>query len=168
MSEVSATDITPRPIILAPICSHQTEDLILESIPYISQTFKKFNPNGILLNIATDGDPARRKALNKLRKPNNSLPVLKLLTNFDINLVCGEYSVNFDPKYLIKRIRSIIISSNRSILISKRAITSSHVKDLLVSNNVKDNINFLNPSDKQNVPMAVTLMKVIEQLTNFW
>ena len=117
------------------------------------------------MNIATDGDHARRKTLNQMKKLNHSLPVLKLLKNFDRNLVCGEYSVNYDPKHLAKRIRSIMISSSRTMLLNKVQINSNQVEALLKSKNISQTSNLLNPHDKQNVPMAVSLLEMIHQLT---
>ena len=165
ISQVSSDDLTPKPIIIVPICSHESYGLLEEAIPNIIQSFKTLNKNAILLNIATDGDHARRKTLNQMKKLNHSLPVLKLLKNFDRNLVCGEYSVNYDPKHLAKRIRSIMISSSRTMLLNKVQINSNQVEALLKSKNISQTSNLLNPHDKQNVPMAVSLLEMIHQLT---
>ena len=165
MSDISSVDSTPRPIIFAPICSHKSYGLLEKAIPHIAESFKNHNKDAVLLNIETDGDPARRKTLNSMRRPNKSLPSLKLLNNFDLNLVCGDYSVNFDAKHIVKRIRSCIISPTRSILLSKVHLNSRHVEMLFKSNKIPQATNLLNPRDKQNVPMAVSLLRYIHELT---
>lgn len=68
ISEISRKDITPRPILVLPICDHKNESLILEIIPEIIKQFNVHNKDASLVNLASDGDSNRRKALNKLRK----------------------------------------------------------------------------------------------------
>lgn len=162
---MSSVDLTPRPILFAPICSHQSYGLLEMAIPNIEKSLKKLNKNAVMVNIASDGDAARRKTLNKMRRLNKSLPVLKLLNNFDLNLVCGEYSVNFDPKHIVKRIRSIIISKSRSMLLNKIHVNVCQVEELLKINNYSNTSDLLNPRDKQNVPKAVALLKLIHEFT---
>ena len=150
---------------MAPICSHESYGLLHQVIPYIVESFTSNSKEAILLNIATDGDTARRKSLNSMKRPNNSLGVLKLMKYFDTNLVCGNYSVNFDPKHLAKRIRSIIISSSRSMVLNKIQINSSIINEFLKSRNIAHVNSLMDPHDKQNVPMAVSLLNIIHEQT---
>lgn len=50
------------------------------------------------------------KLLNTLKRKNSSLPILRSLKYFDLEIVFGEYSINKDPKHVCKRIRGEIIS----------------------------------------------------------
>ena len=75
---------------MLPICDHKNESLILEIIPEIIKQFNLHNKDASLVNLASDGDSNRRKALNKLRKKNNSLPIIEDLKLFDQMFLIGE------------------------------------------------------------------------------
>ena len=76
VSKVGKDDIIPKPILVAPIRCLSNDDLVTEVVSSIVKSFAKYNSNSTLLNIATDGD-ANRRALNRQRKPNHSIMVLK-------------------------------------------------------------------------------------------
>ena len=82
---------SPKPVVLFPICSHSNENIIHDCIPLIAQHFHSLNPEAIMLNIATDGDPNRRQALSNLKTLIYSLDILKQMKFFDRHLVLGEY-----------------------------------------------------------------------------
>ena len=104
IGQISAGDIIPKPILIIPICNHTNTCMLNEILPKIVDGFKELNPASKLVNLATDGDPNRRKVLNSMRMPNLSLPALRELKFFDQNLFLGNMSINYDPKHLLKRL----------------------------------------------------------------
>jgi hypothetical protein len=163
ISEISRKDITPRPILVLPICDHKNESLILEIIPEIIKQFNVHNKDASLVNLASDGDSNRRKALNKLRKKNNSLPIIEDLKLFDQMFLIGELGIDYDIKHIIKRLRSSIISETNEIILIKKTVNKCHLRKLLAGEEIN---HLLDPKDKQNVPAAVKLFTLIAEKIN--
>ena len=65
---------------------------------------------------------------------------MKILNNFK-----GKVGINYDFKHLIKRLRGILISDVRSIVLNKVPINKSHVRNHL--NGHKNLEQLLNPQD---------------------
>jgi hypothetical protein len=93
----------------------------------------EFNESAIVVNMATDGDPSRRNALDRMREPNTSLPVLHEMPFFSTNLLYGEFGIDFDIRHIIKRIRGMLISSTRTITLIKRSFDRQNIELLLES-----------------------------------
>ena len=133
-----------------PICC-KTLPILKTIFKAIKEVFIEKNPSAVLLNLATDGDPYRRKLLTSLRQPSG---LLDSLDYFNSDLMFGEISINFDVKHLLKRLRGILISNCRQMCLVKRKISKSSISSLYPSLSY-----LLNPVDKQNVPYAVLLFK---------
>ena len=112
-----------------------------------------------MLNVATDGDHYRRKALNHLRTESEN-PVFRQMKFFNKKFIFGKYGLNFDVKHLIKRIRGIIISEKRNICLVKRSFSRTNIEVIF-----PDFKHLLKPNEYQNVPFAVQLLKGICDLT---
>ncbi len=150
---------TLKPIIIVPICSHSF-DKLLDIIKEIETVFEKFNPEANILNVATDGDKNRRKLFNTYRRINfDNTEAFDKMPLFDQYFLFGKWGVNYDWKHLTKRIRGILISKTRSITLIKHSINKATIETFLPQ--LKSH---LNPSDYQNVPAAVKLLKGLDQI----
>ena len=151
----------PKPIVLLPICSHTNSSQQLQIIKTIQDCFESENPNSILLNVATDGDVCRRSLLKTARMDIlDKSCVFYSMPFFDTKLLFGKYSINFDPKHIIKRLRGRIISESTCIKLIKKSFNREHIKILLPN----INSSLLDPKDYQNVPAAVKLLQEIEKI----
>ena len=144
-----------------PICSHTNSSQQLQIIKGIQDYFESENPNSILLNVATDGDVCRRSLLKSARMDilDKSCDFF-LMPLFDTKILLGKYSINFDPKHLTKRLRGMLISENRNIILINKAFNKEHIKILIP--NLSSSL--LEPKDYQNVPAAVKLMEEIGKI----
>jgi hypothetical protein len=83
---------------------------------------------------------------------------------FDYRLVESEYSINYDCKHIIKRIAGFVISEKRNITLIKSSINKNILVEIL-----KDKQQYvehlINPKDRQNVPAAVSLFKLIKSVS---
>jgi len=158
---------SPKPVVLFPICSHSNANIIHECIPLIFQHFLSLNQDAKMLNIATDGDPNRRQALNSLKELNHSLSILKEMKFFDRFLVKGELPVDYDCKHLVKRIRNALISNSKSSSRTwlKMATNKETLVRLLHDLKIDYCKTLLDPHDKQNVPAAVKLLILVNDST---
>ena len=157
IGQITVSDVVPKPILVVPVCSH-TLPQIVSFIETSIATFESQNENAFITNISTDGDPYRRKVLEEQRRPCYDFNVSQM-KYFDNNLFLGKYGINYDIKHLIKRIRGIIISPKRSITLIKRSINREHIEAYL-----PELKSLLNPSDYQNVPVAVQLLKGLTEI----
>lgn len=98
-----------------------------------------------------------------MRRRNYSLQILATLDFFDLNLVLGEFSVNYDAKHLVKRLRANFIQEKRSLKLIKTSIGRFNLDDLLGNHPLKHGL--LDPKDRQNVPLAVQLLQLIHENT---
>ncbi len=159
ITKISIDDNVPRPIVILPICSHNSKEQ-MNILKYIIEQFEVLNPCSNLINIATDGDLNRRTCIKQNRIPiADRDSIFYKMVLFDCNLLFGKYGVNFDVKHLVKRIRGILISDKRNIILIKHPINKSHLELLL---KVKPSL--LNPSDYQNVPAAVELLQLLSTI----
>ena len=116
------------------------------------------------MNIGTDGDAVRRSVLHsmtseKLSVDVPSYPYLKELEYMDMLALPMGVTVDYDGKHLSKRIRNNTLTG--SIKIFGKSFDSSILQLFLKYLDYPDNeINsMLSPDDKQNVPLAVKLLK---------
>lgn len=164
IAAIGVHDRTQKIILNLPICSHKNGELITQAIQTIVNEFNTLNPSSEILNFATDGDPNRRKAVNKMRSSNKFLTELMFLRHFDQKFVLGEFGVNYDPKHIIKRLRSALIG-NTSIQLIKRQFSKEDIR-LLLRENTKESDEviayLMDQKDKQNVPSEVRLLNLIK------
>ncbi len=152
----------PRPILVSPICCHSNDELIRSALSAIIASFDQLNPLSTILNVATDGDSSRRLTLNSMRQPQTHLKCLLNLDLFDQNLLLGKYGINFDAKHIVKRLRSLIISTKRNIKLIKTSVSRFQLTELFKSSIPS---NLINVKDKQNVTAAVELLILINEKT---
>lgn len=126
------------------------------------------------LCIASDGESRRGAAFVKLTIQGElppSAPFYALLNGLTLfNLHCGPESLNYltgdkDYKHIFKRLRSAVLREV-GILVNGTLITAALVRHHLASNRVsQQRINsLLNPEDKQDVMLALGLLKEIWEL----
>jgi hypothetical protein len=162
------SDKNPKVICNLPICSHKNSETLKTVIKEIRNNFHSLNPDSKIVNVATDGDPYRRNVLNEMREENQFLDELKLLKHFDQQFLLGKYGINYDPKHIVKRIRSYLIGK-KSFQLIKVPITRDVLKFFLIkkSKETQEHINHLmDPKDKQNVPYAVKLLNLMHQFSS--
>ena len=161
------TDKTPRIICNFPICSHKNRDIIKKVIQEIDCTFSQFNPHSKLVNFATDGDPNRRNILNEMHRENERLIELKSLKHFDQKFLLGKYGINFDPKHIVKSLRSSFLGK-QTFQLNKLPISSEIIKFFLktkIEESQEHIFHLMDPIDKQNVPSAVKFLKLMDSLS---
>ena len=75
--------------------------------------------------------------------------------------------VQFDDKHIIKRFREVLKSYSRGLLIYRVKITGGLLKRFLDKLNLPNVEQLLHPDpdDAQNVPLAVSLLKAVSQLS---
>jgi hypothetical protein len=154
----------PKVVLLLPICSHDCISILETSILFIKSVIDESASK--LVNIASDGDGKRRKLFNNLRITQEHLEELKRLHLFDQTLVYGRFSINYDPKHLVKRLRGMLISrsSKKEIKCIKIAFTKQHLVQLFPKSRYSEIDSLLDAKDKQNVPNAVKLLQLLEDL----
>lgn len=158
LCKLNTENIITRPILVVPLCCKSNADFIVLMIKIIADEFECY-PNCKLINVASDGDSSRRKALNSLRHTNIHLNALTDLQFFSQKLLFGRYSVNYDPKHLVKRFRGIFISDKREIQLIDRVINKDLIKFYYKGKKNLDEM--LDPRDRQNVPMAVSMLTML-------
>ena len=158
-SVLGKTGYRARPFLSFPICSHNTADqqeIIFENI--LSTWDDSFSDH--LINIGTDGDGVSRSVLHNLRTETLD-PSSPLYCQLE-DLVTFEKSrtIHFDAKHISERWRSITISG--SIKIFGKMLDPSTLKRYFESVGKTDAelSPLLNPTDKQNVPLAVKLLQL--------
>jgi hypothetical protein len=144
IAKIANRDFIPKPVLVLPICSHDIQglDSILKTI---INEFEMANYGSNIINIATDGDLARRKMLNSNRFMMIDEDLLQVFSNIPLfvkSLLFGKYGVDFDAKHLIKRVRGILISTTRQITLIEHSINRSHIELFLPSLSA-----YLNPKD---------------------
>ena len=87
--------------------------------------------------------------------------IFSRLKYFDKWLFFGKYGLNFDWKHLIKRIRGILFSTSRSITLIKHSFSRAQLEIFLPKLS-----NLLNPSDNQNVKVAVDMLNGLINITS--
>ncbi len=163
----NSDDKIPKILCNMPLCSHKNGNVIKDIINEIDSTFERLNPNSNIVNVATNGDPYRRNILNQMREENKDLNELKHLPHFHQQFLLGKYGINFDPKHVIKRIRSAIIG-NKSFQLNKLSISKDTIRYVLL-NSKKEDVSTINHlmdiKDKQNVSSAVKLLNLLHSVS---
>lgn len=123
--------------------------------------------------IASDGESKRGLALNhittnfELAFDSSLYPILGELPLFDLKVGPNELTVDKDYKHIFKRFRNTIIRPT-GILIDGTLITPQifrqHLSDSPCDANRLDSM--LNPNDRQDVPLAISLLVVLWNLPN--
>ena len=169
VSSLGEQDYHALPVLSYPICSHQTQ--VEQKSIFAAQldTWEDLMyDNYYLLNIATDGDSARRSVLHGLRSYKlspgsriyNELSSLKYM---DFNTCKLDVTIDYDAKHLSKRLRSTIIGGKMVILGKK--VDAHVIRAILKAQgmNEREIKPILDPVDKQNVPLAVKLLEALSE-----
>ena len=147
-----------------PTCSKSETEYQVDLINEISAGFrKKFGVP--LLNWSTDGDSVRRKIFDflmsyDLKEDSPIYEIMSKLKLVDLKVGRNEETTNFDAKHLAKRFRTFIVGGNFKV--GNTIVSKTDVKKILetVPNDTNvSNDSLLNPRDKQNVPLAVQLLR---------
>ena len=126
---------------------------------------------GPIVIVATDGDAKRRLAFDQIfRISNPSSTISNMLVQLplmDIAVGDNDVLVHFDDKHVIKRFREVLKSFSRGLVVCKVKITGAVLKRFLKKLNLPNIDQLLHPEDSQNVPLAVSLLKAVAQLSTF-
>ncbi|XP_066914918.1 uncharacterized protein [Clytia hemisphaerica] len=146
-----------------PTCSKNEIEYQKHIVLTISKEFFKVHKVP-LLNWATDGDATRRMLFDQLMcydlPPTSPIyDTISKLKLVDMKVGPHDETVNFDHKHIAKRIRGNI--TNNNFRIGDRTMLRSDVEKILslAPNETKfSNSSLICPKDKQNVPLATTLL----------
>ena len=150
---------TMQPLLMWPTCSKKDGDGTIKLINDVNQQMKE-STGFPLVNLSTDGDGTRRKAMHRLMdhdarvfdwsKHIVDLPLLDYVVGPD-GITC-----NFDPKHMAKRCWRMVLSEK--MLINDIVITKKLLKEFLEGNTIGVGENQLHPKDKQNVEAATNFL----------
>ena len=180
-SEVTVISIAPLrkascsavPLLALPTCKAETSDCQREMIKSILDEWRNDSRTaslGPIVLVSTDGDATRRLAFDQLLRVNETpspaiASVLEQLTLMDTAVGVDDVVVQFDDKHIIKRFREVLKSYSRGSLICRVKITGGLLKRFLDKLNLPNVEQLLHPDDSQNVPLAVSLLKAVAQLS---
>ena len=162
-------DYHAKPLVSMPICNHATskeQSLVFKSLFDLWKS--DFSSQSFLANIGTDGDGVRRSVLHNLRDEIlyddvPYYPYLYDLQYMDMATLALGVTINFDGKHLAKRMRNNILSG--SLKIYGKSLDESCLRILLkhMGYRTSDITAMITPDDKQNVPIAVKLLKTFDK-----
>ena len=165
LSRLGENDYYAKTILSLPICNHRTQRLQKSIFEAVLTCWKEeFLPEEqlYLINIATDGDSVRRSVLESFRKYTlqEGSPIFQQLYSrkyLDLDTAVMDVTFDFDAKHILKRLRNNLINGQVTIL--GTGITSSLLKLIFTAQGMPENKveRILNPIDRQNVPLAVSL-----------
>ncbi|KAL0065967.1 hypothetical protein AAF712_007095 [Marasmius tenuissimus] len=165
-----------KPILISPTCKTVCIDDSVHIIREILRAWKE-SPYGDAMHgpiwfVASDGDSKRRGALyvicmtHRLSEENPLYDILLPLTGLNKWTSKDGVTMDFDFKHLFKRICTLLCSKE-GMLVNATVINKLLLSEWLLRISTLSHgwiHNLLNPKDAQNVPRAIDLMKVIEQL----
>lgn len=164
IAKIGTKDLVSKPVLVLPICTHDIQDTIKDTLRIVIKEFKSFQ-DAKIVNIATDSDSNRRRLFAELKSEISGLSDLRCLELFEQRALLGRFGVNYDPKHIAKRIRGILISSQREIKLISTTVSKSHIEVIL--KNESNVSSLLNPKDYQNVPLASQLLKLVVEKSKF-
>ena len=160
-----------RPILISPTCKRENALSHAKLIGRVIQVCQAHAPS-ILWSVASDGESHRGAALAQLTlkcplNPNSKIfPLLSPLHH--LNLLVGDNDVTCDKdfKHLFKRLRTLLLQMG-GFCILNMTITPSVLEQHLHEGGVSSVSlqTLLNPSDKQDVPKALELLKHVSDLS---
>ncbi|KAL0061746.1 hypothetical protein AAF712_011419 [Marasmius tenuissimus] len=178
ISALSRTGYHAKPILISPTCKVVCMEDSVHIIEVILLAWKTSShgevAHGPIWIVAVDGDSKRRGALyhicmtHELGKDDSLYKILQSLTGLNKFTSKDGIVMDFDFKRLFKRICRLLCSKEgmlvNSTVINKMLISTwlSRLPDLARSTIQA----LLNPSDSQDVPRAIDLMKLVDQLRN--
>ena len=128
---------------------------------------------GPIVVVATDGDSKRRLGFDQLLRDHTpSQQISAVLDQLHVLLMDAavgdsDIVVHFDDKHVIKRLREVLKSYSRGSLVHKVKITGAVIKRFLQKMNLPNIDQLLHPDDSLNVPLAVSLLKEVAELSAF-
>ena len=159
------------PLLALPSCKLDTADGQRHIVNCILGEWEN-NPQttalGPIVIVATDGDAKRRLAFDQIfRISNPSSTISNMLVQLPLMDIANDVLVHFDDKHVIKRFREVLKSFSRGLVVCKVKITGAVHKTFLKKLNLPNIDQLLHPEDSQNVPLAVSLLKAVAQLSTF-
>lgn len=158
------------PIAISGTCKRESAEDHAKLLETVIQACERFFGNN-LFSIASDGEAKRGRALNYLTR-NNTLdsvspyyPFLGELSLFDLTTGKNALTCDKDYKHIFKRFRNALLWS-KGILLNGNLITPSLIHQHLGDSGVLQTslTSMLNPNDRQDVPLAVSLLKSLWEL----
>lgn len=181
-SEITVVSVAPLrqdscvavPLLALPTCKAEVSDSQREMKSILDEwrNDSRTASLGPIVLVSTDGDAKQRLAFDQLlrvdKEPSPEIfTVLQQLTLMDTAVGVDDVVVQFDDKHIIKRFREVLKSYSRGSLICRVKITGGHglLKRFLDKLNLPKVEQLLHPDDAQNVPLAVSLLKAVPQLS---
>jgi hypothetical protein len=163
----------PSPLILSPSCKKETGDQLYDWITHFLNIYRDHpdgeKKHGPIFTLATDGESSFRSmryrlGVSEMIDINSPMgQIIYQLPGF--NHFTGPHGIatTSDPKHIVKRFASMI-RSKKGIQVGDTHLTREDFKRALqtmsgLSEKQADAL--LNPADKQNVPLAVSLLKYL-------
>jgi hypothetical protein len=167
-----ATGYRAMPLLVAGTCKGRNEELQKLAITIVTEEWQATVADefGSVYDVASDGDGIRRRLFNKLflehddhdiaQSPCSRLPLFHYEGR-------KELQGMFDPKHAMKRFRGRVIGARGMKVSEGPAVTKAILGDLFRLQGDESGAkasSLLDPSDRQNVPLAMSLITRLKGL----
>ncbi|KAL1690446.1 hypothetical protein GGG16DRAFT_125667 [Schizophyllum commune] len=177
ISRLSRKGYGARPVLIAPTCKKRTYQQAVRQTLYVLEAWRRAEhgekKHGPIFNVASDGDAIRRAAFfvvcmsDEIKEGHPLYPNLRELFPLGLNPRIGKngVSMDFDYKHLIKRLCTLLCSSD-GMLVNDEAVNKNII--LLLLERIPNRrwaetsvISLLEPDDAQDVTRAIKLLSLI-------
>ncbi|KAJ7619699.1 hypothetical protein FB45DRAFT_1063039 [Roridomyces roridus] len=163
------------PICISGTCKHETSEQHADFLRTVYDAIESRKNHGSVIyrtiSFASDGESKRGKALSlafmqsHLASSSPIYPLLNPLQLMNRRVGPDDITISKDPRHVIKNVRTLVMR-RKGFTIKGFTITPSIIQHHLRSaGHSQTHINTLmNPNDKQHVPLAYDLLRLIWQL----
>lgn len=167
---------TPIPIIVSPSCKSEKGDALAEWLQTVIETWKthEFGErlHGPLWSLASDGESSFRVAKHRLCMKHELDPESELGKRLrpliGLNCYTGDQDLTStcDPKHIMKRFGTLLRNFKGTLVHDTMISPPSVLRHLcrVPDMNRERALQLLDPSDKQNVPKAVSLVQELNKI----
>ncbi|KAJ2936966.1 hypothetical protein H1R20_g153, partial [Candolleomyces eurysporus] len=161
-------DYYPTPVVISGSCKAENGSSIAKLVQRFINLYNAHPDgrakHGRILQFATDGESSFRSARFQTclgQDTAHGFDILSRLTGLNIETGPDDLIGTCDPKHIFKRYAQQLRSFTLSIQLGDTALSYQDIRFALLSSGVpEERINLLlNPQDKQNVPIALDLLK---------
>lgn len=160
-----------RPFIISGTCKHEAVAAHKSLLALALSSVHSYAPRLRIYSIGSDGDSKRRRAVAEITLQHSLLPtspIFALLSNLPLfDLLCGhdDLTADIDFRHIFKRFRNTLLRES-GVTINRVFLSRATIQRHLIDNSVKKHRadTLLYPADKQNVPLAYSLLSEIARL----
>ncbi|KZW01881.1 hypothetical protein EXIGLDRAFT_590650, partial [Exidia glandulosa HHB12029] len=163
-------DSSARPILISGTCKRESGEqhaTVIQTVLNACQR-KTDKMHGYVMSAASDGESRRGRAFDILfqkRKLAQSAPSYEHLRQLRLfNLMVGEDDITLDKdyKHVFKRLRNLLLRE-KGVILDGVKLTPSLLRFHLIESGVPSWTvdSWLNPTDKQNVPLMYSLLRAL-------